>query len=75
MKFQATVVYEFQATSIADAGEKLNGALRQSEADDMEARLIELKTPPDWKAAVTLPGVGGQQHSLGPRAAAVVDGG
>jgi hypothetical protein len=47
MKFQATLVLEFQAGSIADAGGKLNDAVEQAAEDGMEAKVVELRTPPE----------------------------
>jgi hypothetical protein len=70
MKFQATVVFEFQAGSIADAGRKLNDAVEEArERDEMEATVIELRTPPGSKSAVTLPPVSAERQSPGPLAA------
>jgi len=58
MKFWATVVYEFQARSVAEAGERLNSALDQArEGAKMEPRSVELRTPPG-DMPVTLPAPG-----------------
>ena len=47
MKFQATVVFEFNAGSLVDAGHKVNDAVRHAqEADEMEAKSIAVVTPP-----------------------------
>jgi hypothetical protein len=55
MKFQATVTFEFQASSIGDAGQKLNDAVRHArDTGNMETKSIELRTPPS-AAPVTLP--------------------
>jgi hypothetical protein len=63
MKFQATVTFEFQASSLADAGHKLNDAVNHArEHDDMEAKSIELRTPPS-AAPVTIPVVAGQAQT------------
>jgi hypothetical protein len=58
MKFQATVVLEFQAGSIAEAGSKLNDAVKDSAAEGMDAKAIELRTPPGHPP-VALPPVQG----------------
>jgi dihydrodipicolinate synthase/N-acetylneuraminate lyase len=55
MKFQATIVFEFQANSLVDAGHKVNDAVEHArEADDMEAKSIVVVTPPT-ATPVTLP--------------------
>jgi hypothetical protein len=55
MKFQATIVFEFNASSLVDAGKKVGDAVEHArEADDMEARSIVVVTPPA-AAPVTLP--------------------
>ena len=55
MKFQATIAFEFNASSLVDAGHKVNDAVRHAaEADDMEATSITVVTPPD-SAPVALP--------------------
>jgi hypothetical protein len=47
MKFQATIVFEFNASSLVDAGHKVNDAVKHaSEADEMEAKSIAIVTPP-----------------------------
>ena len=47
MKFQATIVFEFNASSLVDAGHKVNDAVEHArEADDMEAKSIVVVTPP-----------------------------
>ena len=56
MKFRATVVLEFQAGSIAEAGARLNDVLAQAdEVGDMQARAVDLRTPPGEAPPVTLP--------------------
>jgi hypothetical protein len=55
MKFQLTVTFEFQAGSLVDAGHKVNDAVTHAhDADEMEAKSIELRTPPGG-APVTIP--------------------
>ena len=55
MKFQATVVFEFNASSIVDAGHKVNDAVKHAQdADEMEARSITVVTPPG-SPPVTIP--------------------
>jgi hypothetical protein len=55
MKFQATIVFEFNAGSLVDAGHKVNDAVKHAdEADDMEAKSITVVTPPG-SAPVTIP--------------------
>jgi hypothetical protein len=55
MKFQLNVTFEFQAGSLEDAGRKVNDAVAHArEADEMEAKAIELRTPPSG-APVTIP--------------------
>jgi hypothetical protein len=55
MKFKATVVFEFAASSIVDAGQKVNDAVEHArEAAEMDAKTIDLVTPPG-SPPVTLP--------------------
>ncbi len=55
MKFQATIVFEFNASSLVDAGHKVNDSVEHAaQADDMEAKSITLVTPPG-SAPVALP--------------------
>jgi hypothetical protein len=62
VKFQATVTFEFQASSLVDAGHKVNDAVEHArETDDMEAKSIEIRTPPGGPP-VTLPTVAGRSH-------------
>ena len=57
MKFQATIVFEFNASSLVDAGHKVNDAVEHAaEADDLEAKSITVVTPPD-STPVVLPAV------------------
>ena len=59
MKFQATIVFEFSASSFVDAGHKVNDAVRHAaEADDMEAKSISLVTPPGSAPVTISPPVG-----------------
>ncbi len=47
MKFQATIVFEFNASSLVDAGHKVNDAVEHArEAHEMEAKSIIVVTPP-----------------------------
>jgi hypothetical protein len=62
MKFQAMVTFEFQANSLVDAGHKVNDAVNHAkEADGMQAKSIEVRTPPSGPP-VTIPMVTGQTH-------------
>jgi hypothetical protein len=55
MKFQATIVFEFTASSFVDAGHKVNDAVTHArDADEMEATSIQVLTPPA-SVPVTLP--------------------
>lgn len=55
MKFQATIVFEFNAGSLVDAGHKVNDAVKHAgEADEMEAESINVVTPPG-STPVTIP--------------------
>jgi hypothetical protein len=53
MKFHATVIFEFSAKDVGEAGERLNGLLVQAAEQRMETRSLELSTPPG--TPVTLP--------------------
>jgi hypothetical protein len=55
MKFNATIVFEFNAHDVAEAGERVNALLEQAREASLEARSLELSTPPG--IAVTLPQV------------------
>jgi hypothetical protein len=55
MKFQATVVFEFNAPDVAEAGKRLNQLLEHAHEDDLETRSLELATPSG--TPVTLPSV------------------
>lgn len=67
MKFQATITFDFQASSIVDAGQKLNDAVEHArEAGNMEAKSIELRTPPS-STPVTIPLTTGAVAATPPR--------
>ena len=53
MKFHATIVFEFNAPDVADAGERVNALLEQARDANLETRSLELATPPG--TPVTLP--------------------
>jgi hypothetical protein len=55
MKFNATIVFEFNARDLADAGERVNALLEQARDAALEAKSLELATPPG--TPVTLPQV------------------
>jgi hypothetical protein len=55
MKFHATVVLEYTAHDVAEAGERLNSLLEQARDAGLEASSIELSSAPG--TAVTLPPV------------------
>jgi hypothetical protein len=56
MKFQATVLFEFTAHDVAEAGERVNAMLEQAGEAGLETRSLDLSTAPS--TAVTLPSVG-----------------
>lgn len=53
MKFQATVVLQFNAPDVADAGKRLNELLESAQEQGLETRSLELSTPSG--TPVTLP--------------------
>jgi len=55
MKFQASVVFEFSAHDIGEAGKRLNEPLKEAEERQVETRSVELSTPRG--TPVTLPPV------------------
>ena len=55
MKFHATIVFEFNAHDVAEAGERVNALLEQAGDASLEAKSLELTTPPG--TSVTLPQV------------------
>jgi hypothetical protein len=72
MKFQANLVFEFKADSIAEAGSNLNQLLKLAEDDhDMSAKAVELRTPPadlSTGPPVILPPVTIHERTPGPQA-------
>ena len=57
MKVQATVVFKFQASSLAEAGSVLDDVLsRAHERDDLDVGQVTVMTPPG-ATPVTLPAV------------------
>jgi dihydrodipicolinate synthase/N-acetylneuraminate lyase len=60
MKFQATIVFEFNASSFVDAGHKVNDAVKHArEADDLDAKSITVVAPPAAKPVTIPPPSGG----------------
>jgi hypothetical protein len=55
MKFHATVVFEFNAPDVGEAGTRLNALLAQAQEHQLETRSLELSTPQG--TPVTLPPV------------------
>jgi hypothetical protein len=55
MKFHATIVLEFNAHDVAEAGERLNALLEQASDAGLATRSLELTTPPG--TPVTVPQV------------------
>ena len=55
MKFHATVVFEFNAPDVGEAGTRLNELLAQAQEHQLETRSLELCTPRG--TPVTLPSV------------------
>ena len=53
MKFHATIIFEFNAHDVAEAGERVNALLEQARDASLEAKSLELATPPG--TPVTLP--------------------
>jgi len=45
MKFHATVVFEFNASDVGEAGARLNELLEQAEERDLATNSLELSTP------------------------------
>jgi hypothetical protein len=60
MKFHATVVFEFNAANVGEAGRRLNELLDKAQEHELEARSLELSTPPG--TPVTLPPVASPGH-------------
>jgi hypothetical protein len=46
MKFHATVIFEFNAHDVGEAGERLNELLAHAAERQLETRSLELATPP-----------------------------
>ena len=61
MKFHATVVFEFSAPDIGEAGTRLNELLEQASEHQLVAKSLELSTPHD--TPVTLPAVARPAHT------------
>jgi hypothetical protein len=55
MKFNTTIVFEFNAHDVAQAGERVNALLERARDASLEAKSLELTTPPG--TPVTLPQV------------------
>jgi len=55
MKFHATVVFEFNAPDVGEAGKRLNELLERAQEYKLETRSLELSTP--HGTPVTLPPV------------------
>jgi hypothetical protein len=72
MKFQASVLLEFQAESIGEAGQELSKLLERAERDHhMAARDVELRTRPahaSTRQPVVLPPVTTPARPPGPEA-------
>jgi hypothetical protein len=45
MKFHATVVFEFNASDVGEAGTRLNELLQQAEERELATKSLELSTP------------------------------
>ena len=46
MKFHATVIFEFNAHDVGEAGKRLNEPLAHAAERQLETRSLELATPP-----------------------------
>ena len=55
MKLHATVVFEFNAPDVGEAGKRLNELLEHAAEQELETRSLELSTPAG--TLVTLPHV------------------
>jgi hypothetical protein len=53
MKFQATVVFQFNAPDVGEAGKRLNDLLEHAGEQELETKSLELSTPSG--TPVTLP--------------------
>jgi hypothetical protein len=59
MKFHATIVFEFNASDVGEAGQRLNELLEHAQERDVATRSLELSTPagtPVSLPQVTSPG-------------------
>ena len=63
MKFHATIVFEFNAHDVAEAGERVNALLEQARDASLEAKSLELATPPG--TPVTLPQIAPSEPTRG----------
>jgi hypothetical protein len=74
MKFQAAVIFDFRANSIAEAAGRLDELLKHAEdRHEMAHGHVELRTPPAQAgsaAPVILPYFGGATRDPGPQAEA-----
>ena len=61
MKFHATVVFEFNAPDVGEAGQRLNELLVHAQDHQLETRSLELSTP--HGTLVTLPPVASPAHA------------
>ena len=70
MKFQAAIIFDFQADSIAEAARRLDELLKHAEERQrMAHEHVELRTPPAGASApVILPYFGGGKQGPGPQA-------
>jgi len=55
MKFRATVVFDFNAHDVAEAGERLNALLERASEASLDAKSLQLATGPG--TPVSLPAV------------------
>jgi hypothetical protein len=73
MKFQASVVFEFKADSIAAAGDRLDQLLKHAEHHcDFAVDSVELRSPPSdigGAPSVVLPSLPAPERTPGPQAA------
>jgi hypothetical protein len=59
MKFHATIVFEFNASDVGEAGQRVNELLEHAQERDVTTRSLELSTPagtPVSLPQVTSPG-------------------
>lgn len=55
MKFRATIVFEFNAPDVGEAGKRVNDLLEQAAESELETKSLEIATPSG--TPVTLPAV------------------